>query len=258
MRLRSDNHDITVTAGNLTWTNTIAELATKMSFELPKIDAQYTKIYLPGVGSAVGLDMGPLGRVFQGTVVALDDGDKNVNKYTVVDDGWHLNKDKFDIQFNSMALTDAIRAVEPRIDTIIGVEGAVTEVYLDKTKAEVLKDLLEKAREQTGYAFNFDMTPRGLRVYRLGDLHARPTFRLSPNTEWRDSVAHRGDVSHSYSIEDAPKETYSFTLIDDMDSYIRAGEELVVDGTTFIIQSAEHSVKDGWHFVKVGVERAHG
>jgi hypothetical protein len=63
----------------------------------------------------------------------------------------------------------------------------------------------------------------------------------------------RGNESHSISIEDGTKETYSFEIIDDEDNYIRAGEEFHIANKTWAIESAEHSIVDGWHKVKLGV-----
>ena len=37
--------------------------------------------------------------IFRGVVKDVDDGDINVNKYTVVDLGWYLNKTKQTYQF---------------------------------------------------------------------------------------------------------------------------------------------------------------
>jgi hypothetical protein len=166
-----------------------------------------------------------------------------------------------------------------------------------------------------GGGYNFDVTPRGLRVYRLGDLRAMPTFRLSENTQLYNSADLRGGVSHSVSIEDLKnsvkmvsgdekgfthlitarndtliekygllqtvekadeqnignadalarqrlaelsrvKETFSFEIIEAEDSYTRAGYEIEVDGTKFIIEGSTHSIKNGIHYVKLDLRRA--
>ena len=166
---------------------------------------------------------------------------------------------------------------------------------MDKVVSDIIKDVLELASKSTGYEYNFDVTPKGLRVYRLGDLKAYPEFRLSDNTQLLYSPDFKGNVSHSTSIEDMKnsvkiiktkddaytnlagaknnglilkygllqevesiddketlspqllankrlaelskiKETYSFEMIEAIDSYTRAGYEIVLDDKVFIIE----------------------
>ena len=51
MKLYADDIDITAISGGITWQNTLAELATTLNFEVGKVNAQHTKIYLPRDGS---------------------------------------------------------------------------------------------------------------------------------------------------------------------------------------------------------------
>jgi hypothetical protein len=133
----------------------------------------------------------------------VDDGGKTSNKYTAVDFGFYLNKNMETYQFTDATANATIRQIcgdfGIPIDSLCDVPLTFSKIYLDKSAAEVIWDILETAGD---YEYNFDVTPCGLRVYRLGDLHAAPTFRLSTNTQWLDSVEYRGNVSHSVSIED--------------------------------------------------------
>jgi hypothetical protein len=256
MELWCNNRNITHVTGNLSWTNTAFELATKLSFELPKINAKYTSVYYPKIGEPVGLDMSGLGRVFQGKIIIIDDGDKFVNKYTCVDWGFDLNKESMTIQFNNSPISQAIsRVVGGKVDMLKGVTGKIKAEFIDKKKSEILDEIIDLLNERTGKTFNYDVTPKGLRVYRFGDLTAKPKFKLTKNAGSYSSFDLRGDVSHSVSIEDGKKETLSFTVIDDIYNYIRAGEVFKLDGTTQKIISAEHSIKQGWHYVKLGLEK---
>ena len=64
--------------------------------------------------------------------------------------------------------------------------------------SDIIKDLLSKC----GDDYNYDFTPKGLRVYKIGDLIAYPEFRLASNLAQGYSVDYKGSVSHSESIEE--------------------------------------------------------
>jgi hypothetical protein len=200
MKIYADNIDITSFTGAVSWQNTIAELATTLTFDIAKTDMQYINVYLPKVGSIIRLVMAD--EIFRGIVLTIDDGGKTSNKYTAVDFAFYLNKNQEVYQFTESAANDAIRQICSDfgipIDSLCDVPFVFSKIYLDKSAAEVIWDILEMA----GGNFNFDVTPHGLRVYQLGTFHAAPTFRLSTNTQWLDSAAYRGNVSHSVSIED--------------------------------------------------------
>lgn len=80
-------NDITSYVGNLSWQNSIDELATKMSFEAAKSDTNYVNTYAPQIGDIVNFCTNI--EIFRGIVIAVDDGDKFKNKYTVTDFGWY-------------------------------------------------------------------------------------------------------------------------------------------------------------------------
>jgi hypothetical protein len=204
VKIYADDIDITITAGGIAWQNTLAELATTLNFEVAKLDAQHTKIYLPQEGSIVRLNADE--EFFRGIILTVDDGSKTSNKYTAVDFGFYLNKNSETYQFTDASANQAITQICGNfgipIDSLCALPLTFSKIYLDKSAAEVIWDILEQTAAVLGYAYNFDVTPKGLRVYRLGDLIASPRFRLSENTQWYNSVDLRGGVSHSVSIED--------------------------------------------------------
>jgi hypothetical protein len=311
MKLYADGIDITPAVGNLSWQNSIAELATTMSFDVAKTDAQHIKIYLPREGSIIQMYTNV--EIFRGIVLTVDDGEKTKNTYTAADFGWYLNKSKETYQFNNMPASKAIRKVcadfNIDIDNIPALETKITKIYFDKTISEILQDILE----QCGGGYNLDMTPKGLRIYKIGSIYAYPEFRLSPNTQLLYSPNLRGYVSHSVSIEDMKnsikvitetdgnysvkkvvqdtglidkfgllqevvkidpekenannvaqqklselsktKETFSFEIIEAVESYTRAGYVISVDGANFIIEGSGHSIENGIHYVKLDLRR---
>lgn len=164
-----------------------------------------------------------------------------------------------------------------------------------------------------GGGYNLDVTPKGLRIYKLGSVYAYPEFRLSPNTQLLYSPNLRGNVSHSVSIEDMKnsikvitekdgnysiqatlrddnsiskygllqevikidsekenanvvaqtklaelsksKESYSFEMIEEVDSYTRAGYIITLDGADYIIEGGAHSIKNGVHYTKLDLRK---
>ena len=194
--------DITSYIGGLTWKNSLHELATTMSFEIAKTDAAYLKelIYLPVCGDVIRMVTN--GEIYRGIVIKVDDGDKSRNKYSVVDMGWYLNKTSQTYQFKNITVSDAIREIcadlSINIVTMPELTGNVKQIYFDKTISDIISDMLEK------YAvnYNYDFVPEGLRIYKVGDLIAYPEFKIAESIPQQYSPDFRGNVSHSYSIEE--------------------------------------------------------
>lgn len=201
LELYANGNRITNIVGNLSWNNSIYELSTTMTFETPKTDGAYLTelIYVPQVGDIIQQVTNT--EIFRGVVRDVDDGDANINKYTVVDLGWYMNKTKQTYQFKSIAASDAIRelcadlsvniVMLPELDTVID------EIYFDKTVSDILTDILDKCPGD----YNYDFVPEGLRIYEIGTLIAYPEFRIADNIPQQYSVDFRGEVSHTQSIE---------------------------------------------------------
>ena len=227
MKLFADNIEITDYVGGLAWQNTILELATTMSFEVAKTDAKYMNLYTPQLGSIISLVTNV--EIFRGIVITVDDGDLKVNKYTVCDFGWYLNKSSETYQFNAMPAYKAIQKMcsdfNIGIDSLPDLKTEITRIYFDKTISEILTDILELC----GGSFNFDVTPKGLRIYRIGDVYAYPEFQLTPNTRKIFSPTARGNQSHTLSIEDMKNSIKVITEKDDMYSVktVAKNEDLI-------------------------------
>ena len=199
-KLYADGTDITSYAGNVSWQNTIDELATKLSFDVAKTDTKYLNFYTPIEGSIISIYTG--WEIFRGIVLNVDDGSRTVNKYTVCDFGWYLNKSSETYQFNKMNATKAIKKICEDygipIVTIPELTTEITQMYLDKVLSDIIKDILELC----GGGYNLDVTPEGVRIYKYGEYYAYPEFRISSNTHLVYSPKFRMNDSHSVSIED--------------------------------------------------------
>lgn len=304
-------NDITAYVGGLSWQNSIDELATKMSFEVAKSDTHYVNTCTPKLGDIVNLCTNI--EIFRGIVIAVDDGDKFKNKYTVTDFGWYLNKSKETYQFNNMNAKKAVIRLcsdfNIPIDSVPELNTSITQIYIDKTISDILSDILDKC----GGGYNFDMTPNGIRIYKYGAIYAYPEFRITPNTHLIYSPTLKGNVSHTLSIEDMKnsvkvvtetdkvytvkavakdadsiykygvlhdvfkvdekdgdantyaknklaelnkiKESFSIEIIEAVSSYTRAGALISVDDVNYLVESADHSIKNGVHHVKLGLRK---
>ena len=193
--------DVSKHIGDISWTNTKNTLATTMSFSTPKPkEMKYMNIYIPKMGDIMRYSGGDK-EDFRGVIIEVDDGAMYENKYTAVDVGWYLNKTTDTYQFTSMRADDCIKKIcndlyipivlIPELSTLI------TQIYIDKPVSDVIKDILEKC----GSGYNFDFVPDGMRIYLCSDMSVEPKFRISPNTELKNSVQYMGNIEHKGSIE---------------------------------------------------------
>lgn len=313
LAMYANDVDITKMIGNLSWKNSIYELAITMSFDVAKTDAAYLRdlMYIPQVGDIVRMVTNT--EIFRGVITKVDDGDTNSNQYTIVDLGWYMNKTSQTYQFRNISAADAIKEICNDLSIPIAMLPELTtnikQIYFDKTVSDILKDILEKCGED----YNFDFVPEGLRIYKIGDLAAYPEFRVASNVRQAYAPDYKGEVSHSISIEEMhnsikitsekdsvykelmvlqnrelidkygflqkivkidpekenandvanrelaengkPKESYSFEIVEKYDSYTRAGEVISVDGINYVIESTDHSYRDGWHFDKLELRK---
>ena len=200
--LYANGHEITKIAGNVSWTNSIYELATLLSFETGKSDAAYMKdlIYVPEVGDVVQMVTNE--EVFRGIIKDVDDGGANVNKYTAADIGWYMNKTAQTYQFKNMRADDAIKELCVDLSIIVAMlpelPANINQIYFDKTISDILRDILD----QCDGDYNFDFCPDGLRIYKIGELYAYPEFHIADNIPQVYSPKFRGTENHSISIED--------------------------------------------------------
>ncbi len=202
LELYANGNKITNIVGNLSWKNSIYELSTTMSFETPKPIGAYLRslIYAPAVGDVVQQITNA--EIFRGVIIKIDDGDRFVNKYSVVDLGWYLNKTKQTYQFKNITAADAIKELckdlSVNIVMIPELSATINEIYFDKTISDILTDILDKCDGD----YNYDFVPEGLRIYKIGEITAYPQFSIAASIPQVYSPDFRGEVSHSRSIED--------------------------------------------------------
>ena len=196
--IMANQYDITPAVGNLQWQNTLDELATTMTFDVGKTDAQYTSVYLPSAGDIIEYYTAGTER-FRGQILVVDDGADDKNSYTAVDAGTNLNQSTDTYQFTDVRADEAIRKIcgDLAIPVVMLPEltQKITQIYIDKGISDIIKDILSQCGE-----YNLDFVPEGIRIYPYGAILTDPEFQLSPNTQPLRSTAFRGRGSHSVSL----------------------------------------------------------
>ena len=51
------------------------------------------------------------------------------------------------------------------------------------------------------------------------------------------------------------KESFSIEIIEAINSYTRAGSMITIDDVNYLIESTDHSIKNGVHYVKLGLKK---
>lgn len=305
--------DTTNITGDLQWQNSTDELATTMSFSMAKSDAKYISNLMYNAKTADIVQLVTNEEIFRGVILRVEDGDEFINHYTAVDLGWYLNKVKQTYQFDNITASEALTelfedlsipvVMLPELDTVID------SIYFDKSISEIIDDILS----QCSGDFNYDFTPAGIRIYRIGDIAANPILSVAANVREASSVEYRGNVSHSYSMEELKNsvkvtsvkdnvytellvkqdrgliekygflqeiiqidpenenaetvaeqyfsemghetETFSFEIVEKLQSYTRAGSVIDVKGIRYTVKSTQHSVVDGIHYNRLELKK---
>ena len=85
-------------------------------------------------------------------------------------------------------------------------------------------------------------------IYEYGLLQEVVT--IDPEKDNADIVA-----KNTFDDLNKPAETYSIEIIEQVESYTMAGYRITVGDKNYVILSTEHSIKDGVHYVKLGLKR---
>lgn len=156
--IMANQYDITPAVGNLQWQNTLDELATTMTFDVGKTDAQYTSVYLPSAGDIIEYYTAGTER-FRGQILVVDDGADDKNSYTAVDAGTNLNQSTDTYQFTDVRADEAIRKIcgDLAIPVVMLPEltQKITQIYIDKGISDIIKDILSQCGE-----YNPDFVPK--------------------------------------------------------------------------------------------------
>ena len=128
------------------------------------------------------------------------------------------------------------------IDSVPELNASITQIYIDKCISDILSDILEKC----GGGYNFDMTPNGIRIYKYGVL--QDVIKIDE----KDGDA-KACAKNKLSEMNKVKESFSIEIIEAVNSYTHAGALITVDDMNYLIESSDHSIKNGVHYLKLGL-----
>ena len=223
--------------------------------------------------------------------------------------------------FNRRAMMDFIKKIESNSRRTNSVYSMclgdiddfkhVNDTYGHEVGDKVLRavsDVIADILTLCGGVHNFDFVPDGIRIYNCADMVVNPQFRISSNTELKNSIKYIGNVEHKTSIDDrktsvkvisdtdvlttlkdensiaqfgflqevikvgenedakdvaknklselnTTSETYSGEIIEELNSYTRAGSVIAIGDEKYLINSSQHSIKQGVHYNKLDLER---
>ena len=106
-----------------------------------------------------------------------------------------------------------------------------------------------------GGVHNFDFVPDGIRIYNCADMVVNPQFRISSNTELKDSIKYIGNVEHKTSIEDRKT---SVKVISDTDVLTTLKDENSIAQFGFckkLSKSVKMKTQRKWQKQVVGAEQ---
>ena len=204
-RIFADDIDITRFSGNISWSDSIEELALTLSFSVFKSDNAYIKdiVYNPVNGSVIRVQRGNA-ETFRGIIMKTDDGSKLENRYSAYDMLWYLNKTEQTYQFEGITTMDAIRQIFTDLNVpILYITDklsnySVTKIYFSQTVSDIIKDILSLC----GGGYCFYCVPEGVRIISEGETTVKPKLMVAPNAAGADSTDYIGNVSHSVSWEE--------------------------------------------------------
>ena len=197
----ADDIKITPYISDVAWSNSIHQLATTLNFTIARNDMEYLKdlIYTPNNGSVIRIITDR--EIFTGMIIEIDDSDKNTVKVNSADLVWWLNKTKQTYQFKEITATECLKKICTDIQInmieVPNLPETIKHIYFDKTISEIISDILAQCEGD----FNYDFTPEGIRIYKIGSVTATPSFRLSDNMPYVNSVDYTSGKSHTISLE---------------------------------------------------------
>lgn len=177
--------DISRMIGNLAWSSSVDALGEEMSFSSAYNDSQYLK----------GLDI-----LEPGDQLALFNGRRFLNYYVIVkvtangrfgktfscfDRAWYLNKNETVIQFKRIAASQALAKLLDKVGikhSIVNIPTLITKIYKDEVISDIIADILDQAKQETGITYRYEMVKNVLTVQRQANMLIEPKVRLSVNT----------------------------------------------------------------------------
>ncbi|MEK5060477.1 hypothetical protein BK126_04415 [Paenibacillus sp. FSL H7-0326] len=200
----SRTYDITPITESITWDSNLSMMSA-MEFQVIWVDMERFFPKNPcDLGDVVML-MEDDEEVYRGIIVTEGRSGRAAINYTVYDYAWYLGKSKSVYQFNKIAASDAISKILKDFGMLIGkvpsMNTPIDEIYLEKSPAEIIEDILQKHERRTGKRFNAELRKGKIYFDEIKDLVVKGTFRLADNLGNRDVMSVPLEADRTRTIE---------------------------------------------------------
>ncbi|AOY76688.1 XkdQ/YqbQ family protein [Clostridium formicaceticum] len=197
--------NITQLCASLTWRDSLDTLGMQFSFDVArnKEDRYMTNWDLVEIGDKLILTNNNI-EVFRGIITDL-----GIERYkktiTAFDYAFYLNQSKIIIQFKKITATDAIKQLCSKFNVPVGnitsISTQITKIYKDKTVAEIIKDILDQATNETGTKYRLEMREGKLYIEKYEDLIVIPIFKPASNIAPFNALNAIGSINKTESIQ---------------------------------------------------------
>ena len=177
--------NITKLIGNLTWSDDLETLGTKINFDFSRnTDDKYlSRFDIAECGDKVILNNGT-DEVFRGIITDLD-WSRYSKTITCFDYAFYLNQSKTVKQFYKIQASKAISELCKIFDIPIGqidtMNTRISKIYKDKTIAEIIKNIIQQVEQETGTKYRLEMRAGKMYVIKYYEISINPTFQPGEN-----------------------------------------------------------------------------
>lgn len=217
--------NITKLIGNLTWSDDLETLGTKINFDFSRnTDDKYlSRFDIAECGDKVILNNGT-DEVFRGIITDLD-WSRYSKTITCFDYAFYLNQSKTVKQFYKIQASKAISELCKIFDIPIGqidtMNTRISKIYKDKTIAEIIKDIIQQVEQETGTKYRLEMRAGKIYVIKYYEISINPTFQPGENLNPFKILDAIGSITKNESIQDM-RNSILITSDDEKSSKINA------------------------------------
>lgn len=173
---KTKSEDYTERIGEIEWSDSTDQLGAEFSFTtlFSKWDENYNKTIAPG---PLFLLYNDSTLWFQGVITETP---INGGAYKGYDLSWYLNQSTTIIQFKKIRADKAIKQLCSKFGVPIGsissMKTSIKKVYKDETPADIINDILDKVKDETGTKHRIEMQNGKLYITKLKRIEIKPTY----------------------------------------------------------------------------------
>lgn len=198
------SRNITQLVGGMRWSSSTDALGVELSFNYAANDSPtFARNDILRAGDPIALFND--GKILHRFIVVTEPiGGRFGKEYNCFDYAWYLNKNQTVIQFKKLSASKAISKLLDRFGikyTVVPIKTLITKIYKGETVSDILTDILEQARQETGSKYVMEMNIDTLVIRKQSDLVINPMIRLANNLPLMPVVNAIGVPSGKRTIE---------------------------------------------------------